>query len=318
MNNEENFKLQLGTISERLKAVSDEFIGKVVVTAVALEELKQQVLLALVPAPDNDRLRFADGKQPDEIVPANLYTVLRLYLGSSSPSWEDCKDGFWKMDNGTEFSFIDGEARVYVPTALNLVEVTIQVSHKEVPKSYAAGSTYLVEDRTNPQLGDLVVRSDTGEIHWVVDDCSRPALIAAEYHAALNNYGCELRRPSSLLPSDGELFYCSNGKGAFVRKEPGSCIDWDKAMKAWASLAGKSNDVFFSTGLYHNDWINGVPYVWGLAGSAGAQFCVYQLPGVPDYAVTQCCHELKCNRDVVGRIQKVSIEQMLDFNCPKK
>ena len=91
-------------------------------------------------------------------------------------------------------------------------------------------------------------------------------------------------------------------------------------MASWRALSGdhSGHHAFLSVGLDHSEWINGVPYRWTLAGSGGAQFSVYQFPGVTDSAVEACCLELKRNRDVVGRINKVRIEKLLDFDCPKE
>jgi hypothetical protein len=261
MNNETKLKL-IENIETVLKDVMDEFIGKCVVNMETLERVRQHLLSSFVelPCADDDRFQFTVGKKPDEIVPANLYTALRMYLGFQAPVWDACKDGYWKTEDGTEFFWKDGETVMKLPVPLNSIEVTFEVSK---------------DFEVHPQ--------------------------------------------EPIQPQDGELFYCSNGNGTFIPREKGRHIDWDTAMTAWRERAGSfiNHDCFLSIGLDHNEWLHGVPYTWNLAGSEGAEFSVYQFPGVPDSAVTECCNELKRNRDVVGRINKVRIKNMLDFNCPK-
>lgn len=105
------------------------------------------------------------------------------------------------------------------------------------------------------------------------------------------------------------LFFNSKGQGAVVAGR----IDWDSDPCAkFAAVTRCSSDLVAVTSLYEDQCLHGVYFSESLCVS-GARFITYQLPGVADGAVTACVRDLNFNRDVVGKIHKVKIQELVRF-----
>lgn len=162
----------------------------------------------------------------------------------------------------------------------------------------------------DPRLGDFVVPGSADEAA-AFDLSINQIMLVLDHHLE------KASKPATpLKPQSGELFYYK-GRAAFVSFKNGKRIDWDIAIPAFAQAAGaKDPDDCCSVTLDSSEWIGGVPYTWGLAGANGACFRTYQLPEVPEAAVEFCRSELKRQRDVVGRIANVQLEEWIEFDCP--
>lgn len=165
---------KIDRVIRAVEAAANQFIGKCNVTQDTLEELKQVVLQQLedFPREDDNRFRFAQGDKPGEIVPDNFYTAMRMYLGDAAPSWEQCREGHWELEDGTTFTWVDGTTYVKIAKPLNTIELTIEagpVERKTVELFWnSKGRGALVEhpgtidwDKTPKAFAELVgVRSE--------------------------------------------------------------------------------------------------------------------------------------------------------------
>jgi hypothetical protein len=137
MNQPETIQEKIDRIAKAVDAAANQFIGKRNVTQATLEELKQVVLQQFgeIPCQDDDRFRFIQGARPDEVVPANFYTALRMRLGGSAPTWDQCQDDHWEMEDGTTFKWVDGTIYVKIAKPLNTIKFAIEEVIDVTPKT---------------------------------------------------------------------------------------------------------------------------------------------------------------------------------------
>jgi hypothetical protein len=168
---------KIDRISKAVEAAASQFIGKRNVTEATLEEFKQVVLQQLedFPREDDNRFRFTQGDRPDEIVPDNFYTAMRMYLGGDAPTWQQCQEGHWELEDGTTFTWVDGTTYVKLVKPLNSITFTVEakpVQRKTVELLWSSkGRGALVEnpttidwDKTPKAFADLVGVRSTGDV----------------------------------------------------------------------------------------------------------------------------------------------------------
>lgn len=114
-------------------AISEALSGHVGQRAVTEETLASvcAVLHQIAPHEDSEHLRFMVGSNPDEVVPSNLYTAMRMTYGVHAPSWSECEGGTWTAPDGTCYEWRDGVTYATFPKPLLFLNITLQVEGDE-------------------------------------------------------------------------------------------------------------------------------------------------------------------------------------------
>lgn len=108
------------------------------------------------------------------------------------------------------------------------------------------------------------------------------------------------------------FFWC-NGKAAHVYVPVGaSSEEWGRNQTRFERICSRASAYVGCEMLPTGNIIHGVRYQDWLAGSAGASFRIFQVPGVTTKTVKLVQDELKRTRDVVTlEVEKIS--KMIDF-----
>lgn len=117
-------------IGEAIRKTLDCYVGRTEVTKELLASICE-ILRRANPHPDDDHLRFTVGETPDSVVPANLYTAMRMMYGDHAPSWSVCEGGAWTAPDGTGYEWRDGVTYVTVTQPLSVIEITLKVEGDE-------------------------------------------------------------------------------------------------------------------------------------------------------------------------------------------
>ena len=138
---------RVGQLAEAISKAFDDCIGRRAVTEETLASLCA-ILRRAAPHADDDNLRFAVGASPDEIVPANLYTALRMTYGIDAPSWETCEDGAWTAPNGMVFEWKDGATRIHVAQPLHRITCGVEVTLPEMHIVSYSDTCWILDEGT--------------------------------------------------------------------------------------------------------------------------------------------------------------------------
>jgi hypothetical protein len=49
-----------------------------------------------------------------------------MYLGGDAPTWQQCREGHWELEDGTTFTWVDGTTYVKIAKPLNTITLTIE------------------------------------------------------------------------------------------------------------------------------------------------------------------------------------------------
>jgi len=148
-------KVEKTQMGEEIRKTLNAYIGRRVVT----EELLSSICDVLRKAdtkPDDDHLKFMVGETPDSVVPANLYSCLRMLYGADAPSWVECEGGSWTAPDGSAFKWKDGSLYVTPSKPARSVNITFQAAPCPETHIVSYGDTcWILEDGTTgrPTMG---------------------------------------------------------------------------------------------------------------------------------------------------------------------
>lgn len=125
-NSTDSVQEQINEISSKLKEVMSRYIGRSNVTPFTLASIAHDIAAAMPSmTADDQNIQFTAGKHPGEVVPANLYTTLRMHLGDAAPSFADCESGVYTAPNGVVYEWKDGGTTVRVPTPMHTITFNV-------------------------------------------------------------------------------------------------------------------------------------------------------------------------------------------------
>lgn len=132
---DEKIKEYLARVTAEVDKAFEGFIGHTAVTEASLaaicDSLRQVSCLQEAPRADDDHLQFMVGVRHDEVVPANLYTAMRMMYGVHAPSWSACEGGSWTAPDGTCYEWRDGSTYATVARPMSVIDITLKVEGDE-------------------------------------------------------------------------------------------------------------------------------------------------------------------------------------------
>ena len=125
MSDDPRIQEQIDEISSKLKEVFSRYIGHPVTPSDCA--VIAHGIAAAMPSTtaDDQNIRFTTGERPYELVPANLYTALRMHLGDAAPSFADCESGSYTTPNGTVYEWKDGGTTVRIPVPMHTITFNV-------------------------------------------------------------------------------------------------------------------------------------------------------------------------------------------------
>lgn len=131
--NSDQVAAYLARLSSDIKKACAVYIGQQA-TAETNEVFRSIMLQAMswsdLPVGDDGHLQFAEGDSPDKVVPANLYTAMRMLHGVNAPSWEECQGDEWTAPDGTVYFWKDGETYARLAQPLHQITFTIEAERR--------------------------------------------------------------------------------------------------------------------------------------------------------------------------------------------
>jgi hypothetical protein len=108
-----------------------------------------------------------------------------------------------------------------------------------------------------------------------------------------------------------------NGVGAYVVMQPGDSSDkYGSVQNEFQRQAGYADERFAFVSMTRMDnpeTVCGIPYTWGLAGSAGARFELFAFPEITPARIKHANEKLRRERDAVS-ITVRRITRLIEFN----